>query len=159
MRYSIMVDFDGTICDHKFPEIGEPKAGVKEALKRLIEQYDIVVSSCRASAMFRKPVREVAAGRCQLCGEMLPRGQEMMKFHGLDSPCPAKAIPDQHPVDGRDYVKEMETWLKKHEIPFTRIDRGDEGKVVAVAYIDDKGIRFQNNWEEIADTLLVGGLL
>ena len=38
----IVIDFDGTIYEHKFPDIGEPTPGVKEALetlKRLVPNY------------------------------------------------------------------------------------------------------------------------
>lgn len=27
-------------------------------------------------------------GRCEICGEMMPRGEEMFKFHGYSGPCP-----------------------------------------------------------------------
>lgn len=47
MRQTIVIDFDGTIVDHEFPEIGKLKLGVKEALSELIKDYDIVISSCR----------------------------------------------------------------------------------------------------------------
>lgn len=122
-RYTVCVDFDGTIVDHAFPEIGQLKPGVREALQRLNARFDVVISSCRASALFRRPNAE-------------------------------KAIPDQFPADGRDYVAEMEAFLKREEIPYSRIDRGDEGKVVAVAYIDDRGIRFEDNWDTIVARLL-----
>jgi alpha-D-ribose 1-methylphosphonate 5-triphosphate synthase subunit PhnI len=125
-RYTIMVDFDGTIVDFAFPEIGALKAGVKEALGKLKERYTIVISSCRSSALFKKPN-------------------------------PEEAIPGQRPADGRDYTKEMENFLNAYEVPYDRIDRGDEGKVVAVAYIDDRGIRFENNWAEIVEKMISGG--
>lgn len=125
-KWTICVDFDGTIVEHRFPEIGPIYPGAKEALQKLSEKYTIVISSCRASALFRK----------------------------LN---PESAIPDQHPPDGRDYVKEMEDFLVKNEIPFDRIDRGDEGKVVAVAYIDDRAVHFnprERPWPVIAEAIL-----
>ena len=27
-------------------------------------------------------------GRCELCGEMLPRGEEIFNYHGYSGPCP-----------------------------------------------------------------------
>lgn len=27
-------------------------------------------------------------GRCEICGEMMPRGEEMFKYHGSSGPCP-----------------------------------------------------------------------
>jgi len=109
-RQTVSIDFDGTICEHRFPEIGPIKPGAKEALTRLITTSKRWISSCRASALFKR---------------------------GPDNP----------------YVDAMEKCLKDNEIPYTRIDRGDEGKVVAIAYVDDRGIRFEDNWPEIAEAL------
>jgi hypothetical protein len=50
----------------------------------------------------------------------------------------------------RQVFKDMVTFLDENEIPYDEIDDGTKGKVSAAYYIDDKGIRFQNNWEEIA---------
>lgn len=123
MKYTLCVDFDGTIVDHAFPEIGALKPGVKEALDRLSKKFVIVVSSCRSSALFKKEN-------------------------------PERAIPDQINACGRNFTEEMRDFLVKNEIPFDRIDMGDEGKIVALHYVDDRGIRFQNNWDFIADAIL-----
>src|SRR5260370_30416046 len=49
----VCVDFDGTIVDFKFPSIGAPKPGVREALTRFRELgYWIVISSCRNARRF-----------------------------------------------------------------------------------------------------------
>jgi hypothetical protein len=45
----------------------------------------------------------------------------------------------------------MKDWLDEHGIPYDEIDDGTRGKVHAEFYIDDKGVRFANNWEEISD--------
>jgi hypothetical protein len=34
-QQSIVVDFDGVICEHRFPDVGEPSEGVQEALNTL----------------------------------------------------------------------------------------------------------------------------
>lgn len=99
-HWTVAIDFDGTIVDHAFPDIGELKAGAKEAIEKLYEEYEIVISSCRASKLYEESRKE------------------------------------------RDFVQEMELFLIENGIPFDRIDRGDEGKVVAVAYIDDRAKEF-----------------
>lgn len=125
MKYTLCVDFDGTIVDHAFPEIGALKPGVREALTKLAERYVIVISSCRTSALFRKEKPEVA-------------------------------IPDQILPSARNFEAEMRKFLLDNEIPHDRIDMGDEGKVVALHYIDDRGVRFKDNWEHIAASILGG---
>lgn len=123
LKYTICVDFDGTIVDHAFPEIGILKPGVREALEKLSEHFTIVISSCRTSQLFKKEKPEIC-------------------------------IPDQLNACGRDYAGEMRAFLDEHKIPYDRIDMGDEGKVVAIAYIDDRAYRFENNWEQLCKQLL-----
>lgn len=51
-------------------------------------------------------------------------------------------------------VPVMEAWLKEHGVPFDEISVG--GKPKAKAYIDDRAIRFKNNWAELAQALEEG---
>lgn len=48
----------------------------------------------------------------------------------------------------RPVYQEMIAWLDKNEIPYDEIDDGTRGKVSADIMIDDKGLRFNNNWDE-----------
>lgn len=57
--------------------------------------------------------------------------------------------PFKHAKD-RPVFQDMVKFLDDNEIPYDEIDDGTKGKVSAAYYIDDKGIRFQNNWDEIA---------
>lgn len=111
-KHTLAVDFDGTIVEHRFPDIGPLKAGAKEALERLHKKYTIVISSCRASTLFN------------------PEG-----------PGTSQAFQD------------MVRFLDEHQIPYDRIDDGTEGKIVAVAYIDDRAMPFADNWDQIARSL------
>lgn len=48
MNKSILIDFDGTIVDHAFPEIGEPKPHAFEVMKELKEAgYKLILWTCR----------------------------------------------------------------------------------------------------------------
>ncbi len=52
---TIVVDLDGTICEHRYPAFGMPIAGVLEALQRLKEAgYWIIISTFRTSSYFRE---------------------------------------------------------------------------------------------------------
>ncbi len=47
---TIVVDFDGTICDFAFPDMGKPKKGVRESLEKLQKKgYKIVIHSVRTN--------------------------------------------------------------------------------------------------------------
>jgi hypothetical protein len=44
----IAVDFDGTLCEHRFPEIGEPKWDVIAYIRQQAEQgTKIILNTCR----------------------------------------------------------------------------------------------------------------
>jgi hypothetical protein len=43
----------------------------------------------------------------------------------------------------------MKDWLDANEIPYDEIDDGTKGKPFAEFYIDDKGVRYDNNWDEV----------
>ncbi len=73
------------------------------------------------------------------------------------SSCRTSKMFDTNPDDRRFY-KEMERFLLINNIPYDRIDMGDEGKVVAVAYIDDRGIRF-DNWSQVLNDLTTEGII
>lgn len=46
----LAIDFDGTICDIKYPECGKLKKGVKKALKQLqSDGFIIIIYSCRSN--------------------------------------------------------------------------------------------------------------
>ncbi len=111
-KHTVAVDFDGTIVEHRFPNIGPLKPGAVEAIKKLYQKYEIVISSCRASTIFN------------------PNG----------------------PGTSKAYL-EMVEFLKENGIPYDRIDDGTEGKIVAIAYIDDRAIPFRDNWDEISRKL------
>ena len=107
----LVIDFDGVICEHRFPHIGEPTEGVQEALNTLRKAgYRIVIHSCRTSQKFKNV----------LIGDQFDRIKEYMKYHKL--PCDDVWLPD---------------------------------KPVGVAYIDDNGMNFNNNWDEITEKLLL----
>ena len=42
--------------------------------------------------------------KCELCGEPMPEGEEMLNFHGYSSPCPK---PPMQSDDGSEAVKSL----------------------------------------------------
>ncbi len=49
----------------------------------------------------------------------------------------------------RPVFKAMAEWLNDNDIEYDEIDSGNRGKVSADIYVDDKGIRYNNNWDEV----------
>lgn len=54
------------------------------------------------------------------------------------------------PATERKVHQDMVEFLQTNAIPYDVIDDGTKGKVSADYYIDDKGVRFSNNWSDIA---------
>jgi hypothetical protein len=48
----------------------------------------------------------------------------------------------------------MIAFLDANDIPYDEIDDGSKGKPGALYYIDDKAIRFEDNWIDIAARVL-----
>ena len=61
--------------------------------------------------------------------------------------CRTAACFRQSPLYNK-YIDEMISFLSEHEIPYDRIDMGNEGKPVADFYIDDRAITF-TNWMDV----------
>ena len=55
----------------------------------------------------------------------------------------------QHGTEQRKLFADMLDKLKQHNIAYDDIDYGNCGKYHAQVYIDDKCIRFENNWDEV----------
>lgn len=55
--------------------------------------------------------------------------------------------------DRGEKTRWMAEWLHKNHIPYHKIHTGF-GKPAAIAYVDDKAIKYENNWKEIVDWLI-----
>ena len=50
MSKVVICDFDGTICEFAYPDMGPPKEGAKDALQKIKDMgYEIHIASCRTS--------------------------------------------------------------------------------------------------------------
>lgn len=131
-RGKIVVDFDGTICEHAFPDVGPPTPGVAKALQDLRDMgFYIVVHSCRTSgywdAIQTQDVKDIP--------DAVP---------GTDV-CPNRQA---------EQFKIIVDFMEKHNIPYDEIY--GEDKPVALAYIDDRGIEYRGNkssWPAIVERL------
>ena len=65
----------------------------------------------------------------------------------------AKAKPDRVLIENKTGVELVWEWLQKNKMD-TYVKEVTSEKPRAVAYIDDKGITFSDNWEQILDNLL-----
>ncbi len=52
----IAVDFDGTVVEDAYPEIGKPKPFALETLKKLSHDHQIILWTCRTGSLLDKAV-------------------------------------------------------------------------------------------------------
>lgn len=58
------------------------------------------------------------------------------------------------PTLERERVRDMIAFLDENDIPYDEVDDGSKGKPGADYYIDDKAIRFEDNWIDITARIL-----
>jgi hypothetical protein len=61
--------------------------------------------------------------------------------------------PRQHGESKSKLMSDMKSILDERNIPYDEIDAGDVGKFHAQVYIDDKAIKFENNWKRIVSKI------
>jgi len=57
----------------------------------------------------------------------------------------------KYPIDRQEQVRKMEAYLDENEIPYDVVLNKD--KPVAHVYIDDRGIGFRDDWEDVVKEL------
>lgn len=107
--FVVAIDFDGTIVENEYPNIGPLKENAIRCIRLLKEiGCNIIITSCRTNTIIHPNLAERLT-----------------------------------------QVKIMKAFLERNNIPFDEIDNGTQGKVDADVYIDDRAVRFENNWEDI----------
>lgn len=72
----IAVDFDGTLCQSKYPELGAPMTGAVESMQRLAgEGHYLIIHSCRTGERLKDAINWLLEHR--------------IPFHRVNDHCPA----------------------------------------------------------------------
>ena len=58
-KFVIAVDFDGTICENKYPMIGKLKNGVREVINKLVDNdnCEIIIWTCREGKYLQDAIK------------------------------------------------------------------------------------------------------
>ena len=84
----IAIDFDGTIVDHQFPEIGELLPNAKEVINRLHEQgHYIIIWTCRNMTEPEHP---------EWTDAPIPAVMSFLRINGI----PFDSVNENHPAQG-----------------------------------------------------------
>lgn len=138
--YTIAVDFDGVIHDyhkgwHDGTIYGSVLPGALEALDKLMEKYSVFIFTAREpeAVMPWLEMHGFDVTIDERCGTCLGKGK-LTLFNEDDTPC--------KPCDGSGQLK---FWNLRDQLLVTN------RKLAAAAYIDDRGIRFENWDQALAD--------
>lgn len=84
--------------------------------------------------------------------EALTRLKELGFYIIIYSCRTCRWMPQKYPPEVSERcAAEMKTFLDEQQIPYDEIDDGKKGKPFADYYIDDRAVRFEDNWSEIAE--------
>ena len=90
-RESILIDFDGTIVEHKFPEIGLPMHRAFEVLKKLKDKYFIILWTCRENRIDGRKYLDEAVEFCRQNGIVFDAVNETILENDFrDYECPRR---------------------------------------------------------------------
>lgn len=127
----ISIDFDGTLFEHEFPEIGKPRLWLIEKAKKWREEgHKLILWTCREDV--------TRPNRCFKIGDYLTDAVNACKEHGLEF----------------DAVNQN---LDEGQCPPGYYSR----KIFADVYIDDKSVTFSDDTQTFVfnHTLCGGGFL
>lgn len=102
----VLVDFDGTLCEFQYPDLGPPLPGARRFLKGLL-------------AMGLKPVIWSSRMSSEIYTEQ----------------------------ERADAIVKIGRWMIQHNMPFSSIDTGESGKRLCLAYVDDRGVHANGNFD------------
>ncbi len=109
MKKIIAVDFDGTLCESKYPLIGKPKTEVIEVVKSLSKRCTVILWTCRRGKFLSQAVRwcEEQGLKFDYINENAP---SLVKMFGGDC---RKIFADLYIDDKAMNVKEIDDkWIK-----------------------------------------------
>ena len=108
MSQIIGIDFDGTIVEHKYPEIGNPVPGALETMNDLIQQgHKIILWTMRSGDTLQAAVDYLTAAGIELYGvnrnpdqhwSSSPKAYCHLYIDDAALGCPLERLPNQRPM-------------------------------------------------------------
>jgi hypothetical protein len=71
---------------------------------------------------------------CAVCGDPMPKGEEMFKFHGYSGDCPKPPLPKEKRLNGVQLIaEERKRQISEEGYDSTHDDAHDEGEIACAA--------------------------
>lgn len=112
--------------------------------KRIMIDFDGVIHSYDNGWQNGKIYGKVINGTKEAINYLRDKGYEIVIFTTRAS--------ESHNINpkSKELISDLENWLKQNNIYFDKIT---SEKIGAVVYIDDRAIRFENNWNDIIEKI------
>lgn len=109
----IAVDFDGILCDNKFPEIGEPHYNAISLVQRLIDAgYEVILWTCRVEDELKAAIEWCEHYGLHFCAinENAPSNRE--QFASIYNTAPRKIFANYYIDDHNIEYVDIDTTLE-----------------------------------------------
>lgn len=111
----IAIDFDGTIVEDRYPDIGELKPDAKEVINRLSERHHIIIWTCRRGEAIRAMYRFLDAAGVTFHAVNIPHPKNVEKHMGDTRKVFADVYIDDHNIGGLPSWTEIEKIISDKE--------------------------------------------
>lgn len=109
----VAIDFDGTIVEDQFPDIGKMRIGAKEAINKLYDAgYTIIIWTCRTKIHKARCVEFLARNGIKFHYINESCKTNVMKYGGIDT---RKVYADIY-VDDKGLLKPLPSWEDIHDM-------------------------------------------
>lgn len=114
----IAIDFDGTIVEDRFPEIGKMIDGAREVINRLYEEgYEIIIWSCRTRVDKARAIECLAKNGIRYHRFNESSLVNLKQYNNVDT---RKVYADLY-IDDKGLMKPLPPWSEIYEMVHDRV--------------------------------------
>lgn len=114
----IAIDFDGTIVEDRYPEIGKLIDGAREVINRLYDEgYEIIIWSCRARVGKARAIEFLAKNGIKYHRFNESSPANLKQYNNVDT---RKVYADLY-IDDKGLMKPLPPWSEIYEMVHDRV--------------------------------------
>lgn len=114
----IAIDFDGTIVEDRYPEIGKMIDGAREVINRLYDEgYEIIIWSCRARVGKARAIEFLAKNGIKYHRFNESSPANLKQYNNVDT---RKVYADLY-IDDKGLMKPLPPWSEIYEMVHDRV--------------------------------------
>jgi hypothetical protein len=115
----VAIDFDGTLVEDRYPEIGELKSGVKDAMRQINakNEFYIIINTCRKGKLLVEAINFLLNEGIQF-DRVNDNAPWLIEKYGNTRKIHANVFIDSNNIGGLPPWSEMPEVLKQYGLPF-----------------------------------------